>query len=242
MIQKSKQWWLVRNNLGDEGNVPQKVLGSPRSNGPVADSPVRCRHSLHLYWITWPFNLSSLFHSKPDAASEVMPCWTWTPRQLRSKPGWSTKASPECETHKVAIVVLLALVCDNVTNLCFLSIFFLHPALWTLSECWLVSCSWAWPRKKYEQCVQKKEAKSSSSCRPSSHPLRWGGRSHDAHRRMQTADEGTKYSSSSCSSLVNLQACVAADTEVPPPFLQIKTSSNQLLQCSQIKMQFMTEY
>lgn len=39
VIQKSKQWWLVRNQLGDEGNVPQRVLETTRSNGVAADSP-----------------------------------------------------------------------------------------------------------------------------------------------------------------------------------------------------------
>lgn len=40
VIQKSKQWWLVRNQLGDEGNVPQRILETMRSNGVAADSPV----------------------------------------------------------------------------------------------------------------------------------------------------------------------------------------------------------
>lgn len=53
-----------------------------------------------------------------------------------------------------------------------LGFFFLHVALWTRLGCWLVNCFWEWPRMKYGQCVQRKEAKSSSSCRPSSHPSR----------------------------------------------------------------------
>lgn len=34
VIQRSKQWWLVRNNLGEEGNIPPNVLNvSNRSMG-----------------------------------------------------------------------------------------------------------------------------------------------------------------------------------------------------------------
>lgn len=40
VIQKSKQWWLVRNQLGEEGNVPQKVLELGSSDGLAANSPV----------------------------------------------------------------------------------------------------------------------------------------------------------------------------------------------------------
>lgn len=47
---------------------------------------------------------------------------------------------------------------------------FLYAAPWPLSGCWLVNCFWGWPRRKYEQCVQKKEPKSSFTCRLSSHP------------------------------------------------------------------------
>ncbi|XP_075882174.1 epidermal growth factor receptor kinase substrate 8-like protein 3b [Nelusetta ayraudi] len=43
VIQKSKQWWLIRNQLGDEGNVPQRVLETVRSNGLAADSPPTSR-------------------------------------------------------------------------------------------------------------------------------------------------------------------------------------------------------
>ncbi|XP_067448132.1 epidermal growth factor receptor kinase substrate 8-like protein 3b [Thunnus thynnus] len=37
VIQKSKQWWLVRNTRGEEGNVPQNVLEPMNSAGPIND-------------------------------------------------------------------------------------------------------------------------------------------------------------------------------------------------------------
>nr|XP_046253198.1 epidermal growth factor receptor kinase substrate 8-like protein 3b isoform X3 [Scatophagus argus] len=37
VIQKSKQWWLVRNNRDEQGNVPQNVLEPMRSTGPMDD-------------------------------------------------------------------------------------------------------------------------------------------------------------------------------------------------------------
>ncbi|XP_034732795.1 epidermal growth factor receptor kinase substrate 8-like protein 3b [Etheostoma cragini] len=39
VVQKSKQWWLVRNALNEEGNVPQNVLEHMESDGPVEDLP-----------------------------------------------------------------------------------------------------------------------------------------------------------------------------------------------------------
>ncbi|KAM6924883.1 epidermal growth factor receptor kinase substrate 8-like protein 3b [Xenentodon cancila] len=39
VIQKSKQWWLVRNSRDAEGNVPQKVLEPVKSGGPVEEPP-----------------------------------------------------------------------------------------------------------------------------------------------------------------------------------------------------------
>uniref|UniRef100_A0A8C9XBA3 EPS8 signaling adaptor L3b n=1 Tax=Sander lucioperca TaxID=283035 RepID=A0A8C9XBA3_SANLU len=37
VVQKSKQWWLVRNARNEEGNVPQNVLEQMESNGPMED-------------------------------------------------------------------------------------------------------------------------------------------------------------------------------------------------------------
>ncbi|KAM7404600.1 hypothetical protein PAMP_011935 [Pampus punctatissimus] len=37
VIQKSKQWWLVRNNRNEEGNVPQNVLEPMTSDRPTED-------------------------------------------------------------------------------------------------------------------------------------------------------------------------------------------------------------
>lgn len=44
VIQKSKQWWLVRNNRDEEGNIPQNVLEPMRSSGYADDPPVWRRH------------------------------------------------------------------------------------------------------------------------------------------------------------------------------------------------------
>lgn len=40
VIQKSKQWWLVRNNHNEEGNVPQNVLEAMKKTGPMDELPV----------------------------------------------------------------------------------------------------------------------------------------------------------------------------------------------------------
>ncbi|XP_067383220.1 epidermal growth factor receptor kinase substrate 8-like protein 3b isoform X2 [Channa argus] len=37
VIQKSKQWWLVRNTRGEEGSIPQNVLEPIRGPGPMED-------------------------------------------------------------------------------------------------------------------------------------------------------------------------------------------------------------
>ncbi|XP_042347185.1 epidermal growth factor receptor kinase substrate 8-like protein 3b [Plectropomus leopardus] len=37
VVQKSKQWWLVRNTRNEEGNVPQNVLEPMKSGGPMED-------------------------------------------------------------------------------------------------------------------------------------------------------------------------------------------------------------
>ncbi|XP_070696484.1 epidermal growth factor receptor kinase substrate 8-like protein 3b [Pempheris klunzingeri] len=39
VIQKSKQWWLVRNSRDEEGNVPQNVLEPMKSTRPMEDLP-----------------------------------------------------------------------------------------------------------------------------------------------------------------------------------------------------------
>ncbi|XP_061592292.1 epidermal growth factor receptor kinase substrate 8-like protein 3b [Cololabis saira] len=39
VIQRSKQWWLVRNSFNAEGNVPQKVLEPVNSGGPMEEPP-----------------------------------------------------------------------------------------------------------------------------------------------------------------------------------------------------------
>ncbi|KAM6930069.1 epidermal growth factor receptor kinase substrate 8-like protein 3b [Lycodopsis pacificus] len=39
VVQKSKQWWLVRNTRDEEGHVPQNVLEPMKSEGPMDDLP-----------------------------------------------------------------------------------------------------------------------------------------------------------------------------------------------------------
>ncbi|XP_054647201.1 epidermal growth factor receptor kinase substrate 8-like protein 3b isoform X2 [Dunckerocampus dactyliophorus] len=49
VVQRSKQWWLVRNKRGEDGNVPQNVLESIRSGLPVVDMrPSRGPASLNM--------------------------------------------------------------------------------------------------------------------------------------------------------------------------------------------------
>ncbi|XP_068161431.1 epidermal growth factor receptor kinase substrate 8-like protein 3b [Antennarius striatus] len=48
VIQKSKQWWLVRNERGEEGNVPQNVLEPDRGTRPMEDLPRDTRGSVTL--------------------------------------------------------------------------------------------------------------------------------------------------------------------------------------------------
>ncbi|KAM8753650.1 epidermal growth factor receptor kinase substrate 8-like protein 3b [Acanthopagrus schlegelii] len=48
VIQKSKQWWLVRNTRDQEGNVPQNVLEPVSSNGPMEDAPWDSQGSISL--------------------------------------------------------------------------------------------------------------------------------------------------------------------------------------------------
>lgn len=79
-----------------------------------------------------PFNLSALLHSQPAVESDRLRLWTWPPRRRRSKPGWSTKASPECETHKVTSVVVLVFVWNNVTYSSVFCCFFARSTVNTL--------------------------------------------------------------------------------------------------------------
>ncbi|KAM9350352.1 epidermal growth factor receptor kinase substrate 8-like protein 3b [Symphorus nematophorus] len=48
VIQKNKQWWLVRNNRNEEGNVPQNVLEPMRNTGPMEDLPQGTRSPVTL--------------------------------------------------------------------------------------------------------------------------------------------------------------------------------------------------
>ncbi|AWP09555.1 putative epidermal growth factor receptor kinase substrate 8-like protein 3 [Scophthalmus maximus] len=43
VIQKSKQWWLVRNARNEEGNIPQNVLEPMKSARPMEDTPWETR-------------------------------------------------------------------------------------------------------------------------------------------------------------------------------------------------------
>ncbi|XP_059189165.1 epidermal growth factor receptor kinase substrate 8-like protein 3b [Centropristis striata] len=47
VVQKTKQWWLVRNARDEEGNVPQNVL-EPMSDGPMEDIPRDTRGPVNL--------------------------------------------------------------------------------------------------------------------------------------------------------------------------------------------------
>ncbi|XP_072222596.1 epidermal growth factor receptor kinase substrate 8-like protein 3b [Leuresthes tenuis] len=48
VIQKSRQWWLVRNSQNEEGNVPQNVLEPLSSSGPTGGLPQDTRSSVTL--------------------------------------------------------------------------------------------------------------------------------------------------------------------------------------------------
>ncbi|KAM9342511.1 epidermal growth factor receptor kinase substrate 8-like protein 3b [Pholidichthys leucotaenia] len=48
VMQKNKQWWLVRNSQNEEGNVPQKVLETLRGGKQMDDPPWDSRGSVNL--------------------------------------------------------------------------------------------------------------------------------------------------------------------------------------------------
>ncbi|KAL6119777.1 eps8l3 [Pungitius sinensis] len=48
VVQKSKQWWLVRNTRGEEGHVPQNVLEPMQSGGHMEDLPRDSRRPVTL--------------------------------------------------------------------------------------------------------------------------------------------------------------------------------------------------
>lgn len=40
VVKMSNNWWLIRNNRGEEGNVPRKVVELTRSSSPPEDQQV----------------------------------------------------------------------------------------------------------------------------------------------------------------------------------------------------------
>ena len=150
VIQKSKQWWLVRNTRGQEGNVPQNVLEPVSSNGPMEDAPVSKATQSSTVWAfnrfdMWHFILFTLPHSGTVGVQLV---WTWAPQQHKSKPGWNTKVSPECERQYTQRTWELYDV-NKTCNACWICFVPLRvAALWTASGCWLVNCFWGWPRMR----------------------------------------------------------------------------------------------
>lgn len=126
--------------------------------------------------------------------------WTWTPRHRRSRPGWSTKASPECE-WKVWRLVLFTRQRLTVVV----------AARWTRSVSWRVNCCWGWPRRRSGPCVQKRAAKSSSSCRLSDQPWQWVRFTQHTRTHASLTFPPVLYSSP-----VNKPDCSADGTESPP--------------------------
>ncbi|XP_069545276.1 epidermal growth factor receptor kinase substrate 8-like protein 3b [Brachyistius frenatus] len=64
VIQKSKQWWLVRNTHDQEGNVPQNVLEPMRSGGPMEDRPRDTRGPVTLDMASPPAEVKAWFEYK----------------------------------------------------------------------------------------------------------------------------------------------------------------------------------
>lgn len=40
VVKMSNNWWLIRNNRGEEGNVPRNVVELTRSSSPLEDQQV----------------------------------------------------------------------------------------------------------------------------------------------------------------------------------------------------------
>lgn len=182
VVKRSNHWWLIRSR-GDEGSVPQNVLELINGSSPVEDQQVSraepSRAKPRPAALRTNFIPFALRHSGTPAGPSP---WTWTPRPRRSRPGWSTKASPKCE-WKVWRLGLFTR--EKLTGVV--------AARWTRWASWRVSCCWGWPRRRSGPCVQKRAAKSSSSCRASNQPWQWV-RSHDtrAHALERIADVSSR--------------------------------------------------
>lgn len=64
VIQKSKQWWLVRNTQGQEGNVPQNVLEPMDGAEPMEDRPRDSRGGVTLDMNSSPAEVKAWLESK----------------------------------------------------------------------------------------------------------------------------------------------------------------------------------
>ncbi|XP_040921347.1 epidermal growth factor receptor kinase substrate 8-like protein 3b [Toxotes jaculatrix] len=64
VIQKSKQWWLVRNSRNEEGNIPQNVLEPVKSTGPMEDLPRETRGPVTLDMSSTPAEVKAWLQYK----------------------------------------------------------------------------------------------------------------------------------------------------------------------------------
>nr|XP_020487922.1 epidermal growth factor receptor kinase substrate 8-like protein 3 isoform X1 [Labrus bergylta]XP_020487924.1 epidermal growth factor receptor kinase substrate 8-like protein 3 isoform X1 [Labrus bergylta] len=64
VVQKSKQWWLVRNSQNEEGNVPQNVLEAIKSGGPTEDLDRDTRSALSLDLTSRPAQVRAWLENK----------------------------------------------------------------------------------------------------------------------------------------------------------------------------------
>ncbi|KAK2851301.1 hypothetical protein Q5P01_007577 [Channa striata] len=64
VIQKSKQWWLVRNASGEEGSIPQNVLEPIRGSGPMEDLPRDIRGPVTLEMTSSPAEVKAWLEYK----------------------------------------------------------------------------------------------------------------------------------------------------------------------------------
>ncbi|XP_060913221.1 epidermal growth factor receptor kinase substrate 8-like protein 3b [Labrus mixtus] len=64
VVQKSKQWWLVRNSQNQEGNVPQHVLETIKSGGPTEDLHRDTRSALSLDMTSRPAQVRAWLENK----------------------------------------------------------------------------------------------------------------------------------------------------------------------------------